>query len=183
MLAHCMEESERLEILQELRRGRDALCNALAGVDEPLAIRRPGTGRWSILECVEHVAVAEQFLLSRLTKATRSGHSHANPAREAIMLDRGLDRTRPGESPEAARPNGRFQSVKEALSFFDAVRAETVQFVEGFSDDLRSWLTDHPLIPGPVNCREILLLMSIHLRRHAKQIEEIRAALALPGGA
>jgi hypothetical protein len=52
--------------------------------------------------------------------------------------------------------------------------------VEGFSDDLRFWLTDHPLIPGPVNCYEILLMMSVHPVRHAEQIAEIRAALASP---
>lgn len=180
MLAHGMEESERQEILQELKTGRDALREALAGVGEHLAIRRPSPGRWSILECVEHVAVSEQFLLSRLTKASRSDSSHGSRIREKAIKDRGLDRTRPGESPEVARPNGRFRSLNEALSSFDSARTETTHFVEAFGDDLRSWLTDHPLIPGPVNCYEILLLMSIHPVRHAKQIAEIRAALEPP---
>jgi DinB superfamily len=173
-----MAESERQEILQHLKTGRDALRDALAGLDEHLAIRKPGPGRWSIMECVEHLAVSEQFLLSRLTKASRSDRAHGNHAREATIMDRGVDRTRPAESPEAGRPNSRFQSLNEALSSFDSVRTETTQFVEGFSDDLRSWLTDHPLISGPVNCYEMLLIISVHPVRHAKQIAEIRTALA-----
>ncbi|MGB7762228.1 MAG: DinB family protein [Bryobacteraceae bacterium] len=177
MLTHGMVEAERQEILQDLKTGREALRDALAGVDEYLAIRKPGPGRWSILECVEHLAVSEQFLLSRLTQARKSEGSHGGRAREKMIEDRGLDRTRPVESPEVGRPNGRFRSLNEALSFFDSVRTETTRFVEGFDGDLRSWLTDHPLIPGPVNCYEILLLLSIHPARHAKQIAEIRTAL------
>jgi hypothetical protein len=38
--------------------------------------------------------------------------------------------------------------------------------------DLRRELTSHPLI-GVVNCYEILLMMAVHLHRHARQIEEI----------
>lgn len=173
-----MVESEKQEILQRLESGRDALRDALAGVDEHLAALKPSPGRWSMLECVEHLAVSERFLLSRLTQASRSNRSHGNRTRETMIVARGLDRTRPVESPEVGRPSGRFQSLNEALSFFDSVRTETIQHVEEFSDDPRFWLTDHPLVPGPVNCYEILLMISLHPVRHSKQIAEIRTALA-----
>jgi hypothetical protein len=175
-----MVESDRQEILHGLKSGRDALHYCLSGVDEQTASRKPGPGRWSILECVEHLAVSEQFLLSRLTRALRSDRSHENRARETRIADRGLDRARPIDSPEVGRPTGRYQRLGEALSAFDDVRTETIRFVEGFSEDLRSWLTDHPLIPGPVNCHEILLMISVHPVRHAQQIVEIRTALASP---
>jgi hypothetical protein len=67
-----MVDAVHLEILQLLQIGREALQAALDGVDEQLAVCSPGPGRWSILECVEHLAVAEEFLFSRLTKASRS---------------------------------------------------------------------------------------------------------------
>jgi hypothetical protein len=84
-----MEESGKQQILNALKTGQDALREALVGVDEQLATRRPGPGRWSILECVEHVAVAEQFLLSRLINASQSDRSHENRRREAIIVERG----------------------------------------------------------------------------------------------
>jgi DinB superfamily len=176
-----MLESEKREILAALETGSGALRAALAGIDERAAARKPGPASWSILECVEHLAVSERFLLSRLTSASRSGESHENRRREAVIAERGLDRTRRTESPEAGRPGGRFASLTEALSAFDAARAETIRFVEGFGDDLRLWITDHPSIPGPVNCHEMLLIISVHPARHARQITEIRAVLDSPG--
>jgi hypothetical protein len=173
-------ETDKQQILQELEKGRAALNEALAGVDEHLADRKPAAGRWSILECVEHVALGEQFLLSKLAAASRSDHSHENRQREAAIMTRGADRTRPGESPPEARPGDRFHSLDEALSFFDSARAGTIRFVERLSDDPRCWLTNHPLVAGPVSCYEILLMMSVHPVRHAKQITEIRTALAQP---
>ena len=175
-----MLESEKREILDALKTGRDALREALAGVDDPLAARKPGGGGWSILECVEHLAAAEQSLASRLSSATESHCSQANPTREARIAAVGADRSRPIEAPERARPGGRFGSLSEALAAFDGARNKTVQFVEGFNGDPRFWVTHHPLMAEPVNCYEMLLMISLHPVRHAKQISEIRAALISP---
>ena len=172
-----MQESEKREILQALDTGRDTLRDALAGIDEHLAVRKPRPNCWSILECVEHIGVSEQLLLSRLTRASRSNRSHENRAREATIVARGLDRSRPVESPEVGRPIGRFLSLSEAVSFFESVRDQTVHFVGTTNGDLRWWLTDHPLIAGPVNCYEILLMISVHPVRHAEQITGIRTWL------
>ncbi len=173
-----MLESEKREILDALEAGREALREALAGVDEPLAMLTPRQGGWSILECVEHVAAVEQFLLSRLRTASCSEHSHEDRRREALITRGAADRTRPREAPEEVRPGGRFGSVREALLAFDSERAGTVRFVEEFSGDPRFWVTSHPIIPGPVNCYEMLLIIALHPARHAKQIAEIRASLA-----
>ena len=70
-----MLETEKQEILRALQVGRDALGEALAGVDEKQACRKPAGGGWSILGCAEHVAISERYLLSRLTCATRTDPS------------------------------------------------------------------------------------------------------------
>jgi hypothetical protein len=175
-----MLEQEKQQILHTLRTGSGALREAVAGIDDQLAIRKPEPGSWSILECVEHLAVSEQFLLSRLTSATQSDRSHENRMRETAIADRARDRTRPIASPEVGHPHNRYASLSEALSAFEAARAATIRFVEAFSGDPRSWITDHPMIPGPVTCCEILLLISIHPVRHAEQIANIRALLGPP---
>ena len=172
-----MLESDRGALLTELNKGRDALHDALAGVDEELAARKPDPAKWSILNCVEHLCAAEKVLFSRVKGASQSDGSHENREREAKILERGPVRSRPVEAPGASQPSGRFNSLQEALSAFDATRAETVRYVDGFGDDLRCWLTEHPVIPGPMNCYEMLLMIAIHPVRHANQIREIRAAL------
>jgi hypothetical protein len=60
------------------------------------------------------------------------------------------------------------------MAAFDATRAQVVQWVENCTVDLRQMMTDHPLIEGPVTCKEILVMIAAHPARHAKQIAECR---------
>jgi hypothetical protein len=165
-------------IVQALREGRATLGRALKGVDGDAEHRRPANGGWTIAECVEHVAVSERYLLGRLRAAQPAERSLDNRVREAAILARGMDRTRPVVCPADGLPTGRFGSARSALEDFDATRTETEAFVERFDGDPRNWVTDHPVIPGPVNVVEILLTMAVHPARHAKQIEEVRSELS-----
>ena len=167
-----------LAVLQALGAGREALEAAVAGIDDILANRRPEPEAWSILECVEHVVLAEQLLLSRLAAASQSEHSTGNRAREAAILARGADRTRPLKSPEEAVPSGRFTTLDNALAAFESARAATLRFVGGLEGDPRRRVTTHPLIPGLLNCYEMLLILAVHPLRHAEQIRAVRRSLA-----
>ncbi len=160
-----------------------ALAEALAGVDERMAARKPAPEAWSILECVEHLVAAEEFLLGRMLAARTAESASVDSARESRILKRGVDRTARMESPPVARPCGRYLHLRDAVASFSAVRTRTIEWVVGQEGDLRSPITDHPLIPGPVNCREMLLIISVHPRRHAEQIQEIRAAFERAPGA
>jgi hypothetical protein len=173
-----MQALEKQELLEALDAGRKALREALFGVDDALTRETPKSGGWSILHCVEHVAISEQYLLRRLRCARIAAESLENRAREAKIVERATDRTRKIDAPQMSMPRGRFDSVGAAVEAFEAARAKTICYVDQCSDDLRRWATDHPLIPGPVNCYEILLMMAAHPARHAKQIAEIREKLS-----
>jgi len=172
-----MDEREQIEILTALRCGQQAFLDALGGITEDVAAKRPRPGRWSVLECVEHVAISEDFLRSRMMHAEYVRAPVVNKPREDAIRARGADRTRPVVSPETLCPAGRFASLSEALRHFLASRAETLRYLENCSEDLRSMVTTHPLL-GSVNCREMLLLIAAHPQRHAKQMHEIAAALS-----
>jgi hypothetical protein len=169
--------AEKRERLDALERGHAALRRALEGVDEALAARKPAGGGWSILECMEHVVVSEQYLLTRLREAERPDGFVADRAREARLAGRAADRTRPIPAPAASQPKGRYATLHDAVAAFEAARAETVEWVEQSEGDLRGWTTDHPLFQGPVTCQETLIMMAAHPGRHAEQIAEMRAAL------
>jgi hypothetical protein len=177
-----MDEAAKFEILQKLKAGRDALGEALAGVDDVVVLRRPAAGGWSILDCVEHVFVTEQYLLTRLQAATISERPFEKWRREAKIAPLAADRERRIEAPEQVHPRGRYKTLAEALSAFDATRAEVVRWVENCSCDLRCMMTDHALIEGPVTCAEMLIMIAAHPARHAKQIEEIRRERPTVGG-
>jgi len=171
-----MSDTDREEILRVLEEGARELAEALADLDEIRAGQRPQPESWSALECVEHLTLTETALLQRLKDARPSGSSHEDRAREAKFKDLALNRSRRIEAPERVVPKGCAKSIAEALEEFNTTRRETVRFVEEFPGDLRWWLTTHPLITRPVNCYEMLLLMAMHPKRHARQIEESREA-------
>jgi hypothetical protein len=171
-----MEAQEKQKILADLDNGRNALLDALSGITEEVAARTPAPGKWSVIECVEHLAIAEDYLFSQIGASCYSDAAVINRNRDALILSRGVDRTRTVQSPEGGRPTGRFATLREAVQHFLSSRERTVRFVENCSEDLRSKLTSHPII-GPVNCHEALLMMAVHPHRHSKQIEEIKTAL------
>ncbi|HTB98604.1 MAG TPA: DinB family protein [Terracidiphilus sp.] len=173
-----MDPSEKRELLEFLRSGRHALTEALSGVDDNLAAQKPPTGGWSILDCVEHITVTEELLAQRLQAAYPADQSYENRPREARFLERATNRSRRIEAPEPSHPSGRYANASEALAAFDSARGSVLRFVDNFDDDPRCWITDHPMIQGPVNCFEMLLMIGAHPGRHAKQIVEIKISLA-----
>jgi len=174
-----MHVEDRIEIIENLKSGPEALAEVLAGVSEETARRSPGTGRWSILECTEHVALAEEYLLAQLRGAKPSEAPMVNIAREEAILERGVNRKRRIEAPDSAKPRNRFSTLKQAHDHFLATRSETIQFVEDCLEDPRSMIAEHPIL-GTVNNYEMLLMMAVHPHRHAEQIREILSGPAQP---
>jgi hypothetical protein len=172
-----MDPDEKKELLASLEGGRQAFAGAVAGVTEETAARIPGPDRWSILQCVEHVAVTEEYLFGRLVAATE-GEPMLNSKREAAIKARAADRTRRIAAPAPVEPAGRFATVADALMHFSNTRARTIQFVENSVADLRSQITSHPLI-GTVNCYETLLMIAAHPKRHAEQIQQAKEELGV----
>lgn len=184
-----MLDPEKQSLLESLENGRDALEMALAGVDDVLASRKPPSRdpsnpesslAWSILECVEHMVLSEQYLLTRLHTAKLSPEPFEKSSRAAKIAALAADRSRRIEAPPPAHPHGRYATLSQALAAFDATRAEVKRYLVQTAGDLNCWITDHPLIPGPVTCQETLIMMAAHPARHAQQILETRRALESP---
>jgi len=172
-----MQPREKRRLLADLEAGRQVLLAVLANVSEDLATRAPGPGKWSILECIEHLAVSEDALLAMISAAQRADAPVGSAEREVRIVAVGLNRAQPFASPEVGRPTGRYRTLDEALGHFLNAREQTTHLIENCSEDLRVRLTTHPLA-GKVNCYEILLMIAVHPRRHAEQIAEIKSALA-----
>jgi hypothetical protein len=170
-----MQPDEKADVLECLERGQRAFHESVAGVTEAQAKRAPGPGRWSMLECAEHVAVVEQYLYERLLEGRPDSAAAIPPGRETLIRQRAADRSRKVPAPEAAAPSGRYGTLAEALSAFEKARSRTVAFVEACSEDLRAKVTTHPILKT-ATCHETLLMMAAHPERHAKQIAEIREA-------
>ncbi len=63
---------EKHEILARLEEGHLVLTEAVRGVDQHKVAWKSSEQSWSIQECVEHLVLSEEYLLSRLTLAEAS---------------------------------------------------------------------------------------------------------------
>jgi uncharacterized damage-inducible protein DinB len=172
-----MAPEERSEIVQTLENSRQELNAALEGVSESQAAANPEAGRWSVLECLEHITAVEERFLRRLEQAERTAAPVSDKQREAELATLVADRKQRAVAPEPVRPVGRFTSVAQALEHFNAVRTRTIQFAEERAADLYSLAAEHPRF-GPRNGVEMLLIVSGHAQRHAEQIREAKDAVA-----
>ena len=90
------------------------------------------------------------------------------------------NRTHKMESPEGARPIGRFATLAEAAEQFRTHVPSVIQFFEQYKEDLRGSEVKHPHpAAGMVSVCEMLVAIAMHAKRHAAQIEEIRNRLEL----
>jgi hypothetical protein len=171
-----MAPKEASEIVQNLERSREEFLAALAGVSEEQARMRPDPDRWSVLDCVEHVAFVEDRFYGWLEKAHKLDAPRVDKTNEARLTDLVPNRSTRVKAPEAVVPAGRFASLEEAVESFNARRNRSVRFAEDHSEELYSLAAEHPRF-GPVNGIELLIIAAGHARRHAEQIRETKAAL------
>jgi uncharacterized damage-inducible protein DinB len=164
------------EIVKHLERSRQEFIAAVSGVNEAQAKIRPDPERWSVLECVEHVTSTEERFLGFLKAAPKIDTPRVDKEKEAGIMVRMTDRSARLQSPEIARPIGRFTTLAQALEQFSAWRASSIQFAQDRSGDLYYLASEHPRL-GPMNGVEFLMIIAAHARRHAAQIQEVRGAL------
>jgi len=166
----------RTEIVSVLEHSRRDFNHAAHGLSDAQASVSPEAGRWSVLECIEHVTFVEGRFLGWLEQAKRLETATVDKEKEARMAALVTDRSNRAQAPEAARPTGRFKSLVEALDAFNAARARTVRFTEERAGDLYSVAVEHPRF-GLMNGAEFVRIIAGHAQRHAAQIREVREAL------
>ena len=175
-----MKDSEREAVREHLDRGYAAIREATAGLTENQASFRPAPDRWSVRDCVEHVAVAESQMLDLVTSRRRPADPRsADRAGDRRILAVAADREHRYSAPEIARPSGRFPTLRSALDEFEACRRKTLRYVVNCAEDLRAFTTKHPLT-GVIDCYQCLLLIAVHPSRHALQVLELRARPDFP---
>jgi hypothetical protein len=171
-----MAPAERTEIVENLERSRQEFMAAVVGLTEAQAQARPDPERWSVLDCVEHVAIVEDRFLGWLEAAKKSDQPRVDKEKEAGLMVRIPDRSARAKSPEAVLPTGRFATLGQALEQFNLERTRSIEFAKNRCDDLYCLASEHPRF-GPVNGVELLIIIAGHSRRHAAQILEARTGL------
>src|SRR5690349_9952887 len=159
---------ENQALLLELRSSRDRFLLLLESVPESLHHIRPAEGVWSIMDCAEHVCIAE-VLMSVSLRKRRSTNAAPDLGKDAVIHKVALDRSQKIAAPERAKPTGRYKSLAEAATAFQSARDQNIALIESLGEDLRRSTCLHPL--GVFDTYQFVRIMALHPDRHAAQIE------------
>lgn len=170
---------ERRKTVVELERTRDLLLTSLDGVSEANAAKKPAADRWSVLECVEHLALTESgifaMMQANLKKPASSDEERAKTKGKSEALGMFMpDRSRRAAAPVEVAPKGMFKTLAEARAAFEAARKETISFVGSTDLPLHSHVTRHFAF-GELDAYQWFVLMAGHVERHTKQVNEVKA--------
>jgi hypothetical protein len=176
MAAQPLTPGETTEILKALHDSRAEFLAAAGGLTEEEAKTSPAAGRWSVIQCVEHIVLAEGRFLGWLEDPKDLPLPPVDHEKEAKLLVGVASRETRVNAPDPVQPTGRFSTLADALREFEAARARSIAFAEKQGAGLYSLAAKHAFF-GPVNGAEVMCLMAAHSRRHAAQMREIRAEL------
>jgi uncharacterized damage-inducible protein DinB len=173
-----MAPQERIDLIEALEASRRELLQAVGAIPEAQAKSQPEAGRWSVLECLEHVILSEERLLRRFESSPLRETAERDKKKEADLAIRVPDRTTRAEAPEALRPTGQIGALAEALQRFNSARDRTIEFARDRASDLYLISFEHQRF-GSLNGAEWMVLLAGHARRHAAQIKEVKITLGI----
>ena len=174
-----MDTVERDALIRELRDNRENFCASAYGLSEAQARFKSSPDRWSIEECVEHVALVEKRFLDRITSEFTPSDSSNRPDLERHLRATMANRADRRKAPDPVQPTGRFGSLPAAIGQFSVFRDATIAYLSSCQDNLRSRTITHPVL-GTITCHEAFLIILGHPLRHADQIREIKASAGYP---
>jgi hypothetical protein len=183
VVVHCapaaaqIKQDERQRLLAHLEMTEGWLVSELHGLSDAQLKFRMTPDSWSIMDVVEHLAVAEPQYWQRVQDSMKQPPAGQKPeATDAGILWYGIDRTNRARTGEARVPTGRWKDVQGSLGEFRKLRGTMREYAKQTQDDLRS----RRLLEGNMDVYQWFLMISTHSQRHILQIREIKAHAAYP---
>ncbi len=173
------DKDKALAYLESTKKG---VLDATKGLSEAQWNFKPAPDKWSVAECVEHIAAAEDLI--RGMAADKVMKAPAAPGRDTAKIDAGImamipDRSQKAQAPDELKPTNRFGSPEGSLKHFVESRTATENFLKD-TPDLRAHAVDSPMGGAKLDAYEWVLFVSAHSQRHTKQIEEVKTDANFP---
>ncbi len=177
-----MTPAERQKAAAYLDDGREKLLRVAKNLSPTQLQYKPAPDRWSVAECLEHIATVEQFVLGGINNALQQAAGEPKPdLGDDDLVRRVTDRSSPSKAPERIVPTGRWPHER-LVGEFEATRKRTSDFLASTQVPLRQYAFPHPRF-GQVDCYQWLLLVAGHGERHRQQVEEVIADAGFPRAA
>ena len=171
-----LSQADRDRAVKYMEQTRDGVVAATKGLSDAQMKFKSAPDRWSVAETLEHIALAEDFLLhnvsDKIMKAPAGAPDRDTAKIDGMVLAMVPDRSHKVQAPPDLVPMSRW-TPSETLDHFLKSRAKTIEYLES-TPDLRAHVADSPL-GQPMDAYESLLFIAAHSERHTKQILEVKA--------
>jgi hypothetical protein len=174
--AQELTPADKEKALRYLETTRKNIEEATRGLSDAQWNFKSAPDRWSVAECVEHIAATEDRLqgmvIAQVMKAPGA------PDRDLAKVDTMVmtmvpDRSHKAQAPEELKPTNRFGGPDGSLRHFEETRTKTEDLLKN-TPDLRAHAVDSPM-GVKLDAYEWILFMGAHSERHTKQILEVKA--------
>lgn len=173
-----LTKKDRKFAMAYLEETREDLRNTIAGLSEEQFNYKPSAERWSVKECLQHIAAAETQLWQSFD-AMASAAANPDKRAEIKLTDDQVikmitDRSFKATAPESMRPVvSTYQTALDAWNGFLLEREKRTKQIKSVKGDLRNHVTQTPL--GWVDSFQWILFIGGHSNRHTQQIAEVMA--------
>jgi len=174
---------ERRFLIEELKESKSSVQNSVKGLTDEQLNFKAGAENWSIKECLQHIALAENNLWN-IADATLKKTSNPEKKTDIQVKDEDVlslltKRDKKLEAPESFKPGkADWKTTEETLDAFKDKRTSLIKYAKTSTADMRNYVLQMPI--GSIDAYQMLLYISAHSKRHTLQIEEIKANPAFP---
>lgn len=170
-------EADRKYLVENLTRSRDEVIAETKGLSKAQWSFKESPDRWSINEIIEHIAIWELLLCSRISNQL-DYDPHPELAREAITDSAKLGfimEEKPHHSLDYTKPYSYtipmgLNDLKNNVTWLMKMRNESISYVSTTTADLRA----HFLPESKSNTHGTFITLFGHTDRHLRQIKKVK---------
>lgn len=170
-----MSDDDREHLLVHFQMTGQMLAEQVRGLSPAQLEYKASPDRWSIRECVSHLAVAEPDYWRDLMKSVKAApdmKDKKSSNTDADIMWYGIDRVVHTKTGGGHEKVDTYKDVTVAMAKFQALRATMIDYIKSTNDDLRAHSFGSQ---EPIDCWQWMLEISTHAERHIQQIREIKA--------
>jgi len=169
--------SEIQETFQQLETKYGKLLQHLNSLNHDVLHFKAGTDKWSIVEVIEHLVMAEENMLQQLTGAASGPplDPQDRSARNYHIVINVMTQDIPVDVPdESMEPLGQI-GLAELLERWNAARQKTRAYIAGIkSENAGDLVYRHPFA-GALDMAETLRFIDVHFDNHMRHIDTLKA--------
>jgi hypothetical protein len=178
-----LSKKERKFAAEHMKSTKVELQDAIKGLKANQLNYKVSADKWSVQECVYHIAISEKTLWTMLETSMKAGPTPEKKKDLKVTDEQVIkmteDRTNKVKTFPALEPKSTpYKNLDEAMNEFKTTRAAHIKYIKATSEDLRNHFVQMPF--GLLDCYQLCLLISSHTDRHVQQLNEVKTNPGFP---